>query len=146
MKSVYNARNLRETNKIAKKFAKKLNGGEVILLIGEIGAGKTAFSKSVIKQLGYKGVVASPTFTIMQQYFGKKFEIYHFDLYRLESADEGRNFGLDDFIFKRNINAVVLIEWPERVIDMLRGDFVVVSINKTGSEDEREIVFDYKRF
>ena len=81
----------------------------------------------------------------MQQYFGRKFRIYHFDLYRLESVEEGYNFGLDEFLFKRDINTVVLIEWPERIASILKGDFVVVTINKT-DDLAREITFNYKTF
>ncbi len=142
--STYNAKNLKETQKIAKRFASSLNGGEVVLLIGEMGSGKTTFTKEVFKALGYKGVVSSPTFTIMQEYHVRKFGLLHYDLYRLENPEETYNFGIEENIKNRDINTILFVEWPERITKMLKGDFVVVQILKTG-EDSRSFSFSYER-
>jgi len=80
--------NLKSMLKLAKDFAKTLAGGEVVLLGGDLGAGKTTFTKAVLKNLGVKGEITSPTFTIMKEYNSKKFKIYHFDMYRLSSGQE----------------------------------------------------------
>lgn len=120
--------NLKDTVNFGKKFAKVLKGGEVVLLGGDLGAGKTTFTKSVLKALGVKSDVTSPTFTIMREYNGKKFKIYHFDMYRLTSGQEAREFGLEDYIYSKNKNTLVFIEWPENVKDILSGDFINVEI------------------
>ena len=120
---------LKDTKNFAKKFAKILKGGEVILLGGDLGAGKTTFTKAVLKCLGVKDEVTSPTFTIMREYCGKKFKIYHFDMYRLTSGQEAKEFGLEDYIYSKNKNSIVFIEWPENVQDILVGNFIRVDIS-----------------
>ena len=120
---------LKETIKFAKKFSKILKGGEVVLLNGDLGAGKTTFTKAVLKSLGVKDEVTSPTFTIMREYNGKKFKIYHFDMYRLTSGQEAKEFGLEDYIYSKNRDSVVFIEWPENIKDILVGDFLKVNIS-----------------
>ena len=120
---------LKDTKNFAKKFAKILKGGEVVLLGGDLGAGKTTFTKAVLKCLGVKDEVTSPTFTIMREYNGKKFKIYHFDMYRLTSGQEAKEFGLEDYIYSKNKSSIVFIEWPENVEDILVGDFIRVDIS-----------------
>ena len=122
-------KDLKDTNKFAKKFAKVLKGGEVVLLGGDLGAGKTTFTKAVLKSLGVKDDVTSPTFTIMREYQGKKFKIYHFDMYRLGSGQEAKEFGLEDYIYSKDRSSIVFIEWPENVKDILVGDFIRVDIS-----------------
>lgn len=121
-------RSLKETEKFAKKFAKLLVGGEVILLSGDLGAGKTTFTKYVLKALGVKNEVTSPTFTIMKEYNGKKFDIFHFDMYRIGSGDEAREFGLEDYIYSKNGRNLVFIEWSENIKDILFGNFIRINI------------------
>ena len=122
-------KDLKDTNKFAKKFAKILKGGEVVLLGGDLGAGKTTFTKAVLRALGVKDDVTSPTFTIMREYQGKKFKIYHFDMYRLGSGQEAKEFGLEDYIYSKDKSSLVFIEWPENVKDILSGDFIRVDIS-----------------
>ena len=133
---------LKDTNKFAKKFAKILKGGEVILLGGDLGAGKTTFTKAVLRCLGIKDDVTSPTFTIMREYQGKKFKIYHFDMYRLGSGQEAKEFGLEDYIYSKDKSSLVFIEWPENVKDILVGDFIRVDISIL---DENKRQFDITR-
>lgn len=122
-------KNLEETEQLAKKFAKILVGGEVILLGGDLGAGKTTFTRFVLKSLGVKDEVTSPTFTIMREYKGKKFDIYHFDMYRMSSGLEAREFGLEDYIYHGGNISIVFIEWPENISDILVGKFVKIDIS-----------------
>ncbi len=129
--------NLKDTEKFAKKFAKILKGGEVVLLGGDLGAGKTTFTKSVLKYLGVKDEVTSPTFTIMKEYSGKKFKIYHFDMYRLTSGQEAKEFGLEDYIYSKDKSSLVFIEWSQNVKDILVGDFIRVDISII-DENKRE--------
>lgn len=124
-------RSVKETEVLAKKFAKLLVGGEVVLLSGDLGAGKTTFTRAVLKSLGVKDEVTSPTFTIMKEYNTKKFNIYHFDMYRVSSGEEAREFGLDEYIYCRDKSAIVFIEWAENILDILNGKFIKVNISLT---------------
>lgn len=135
-------KSLKDTEKFAKKFAKILSGGQVILLSGDLGAGKTTFTKSVLKSLGVKDEVTSPTFTIMKEYTGKKYKIYHFDMYRIGSGDEAREFGLEDYIYSKDPNTLVFIEWSENIFDILVGDFLKIKIT-IGDNEER--IFEIER-
>lgn len=121
--------NLKETKKFAKKFAKLLVGGEVILLSGDLGAGKTTFTRCVLKALGVKGDITSPTFTIMREYKTKRFNIYHFDMYRIGDSSEAREFGLEDYIYSGDSRSLVFIEWSENIADMLNGKFIKINIS-----------------
>ena len=121
--------NLKETKKFAKKFAKLLVGGEVILLSGDLGAGKTTFTRCVLKALGVKGDITSPTFTIMREYKTKRFNIYHFDMYRIGDSGEAREFGLEDYIYSGDSRSLVFIEWSENIADMLNGKFIKINIS-----------------
>lgn len=121
--------NLKETKKFAKKFAKLLVGGEVILLSGDLGAGKTTFTRCVLKTLGVKGDITSPTFTIMREYKTKRFNIYHFDMYRIGDSSEAREFGLEDYIYSGDSRSLVFIEWSENIADMLNGKFIKINIS-----------------
>ena len=134
-------RSLKETEKFAKKFAKILKGGEVVLLSGDLGAGKTTFVKYILGALGVKTQITSPTFTIMREYATKKFDIYHFDMYRLGGADEAREFGLEDYVFSKNPRSLVFIEWAENVKEMLTGKYIKIDI-KLQDENSRVISID----
>lgn len=102
-----------ETHKIAVEFAKSLHGGEIVLLKGELGAGKTVFARAVAESLGYRGVVRSPTFTIMNIYplhhlFLR--ELVHLDLYRMNNVHDLSELGLEEWL--NRTDNVVMIEWP----------------------------------
>ena len=129
--------NLKETEKLAKKFAKILTGGEIILLNGDLGAGKTTFTKCVLRALGVKDDITSPTFTIMREYNTKKFNIYHFDMYRLTSGDDAIEYGLEEYIYNSN-NAIVFIEWSQNIKDILNGKFIEINISLV-DENKRKI-------
>lgn len=138
MKIIVN--NLKQTKKLAKIFCKKLKGGEIILLNGDLGAGKTTFTKFVAKYLGIKEEVTSPTFTIMKEYLSRKFNLYHFDMYRLESGVEATEFGLEDYIYNNQKSNIVIIEWSCNIKDILNGKFIEVNITKI-NENSREFEF-----
>ena len=96
-----------DTFALAKSIADKLNGGEVILLSGNLGAGKTTFTKGLAKSLGVEDVVTSPTFTFMKEYSGRV-RLYHFDMYRAVDEDELYELGLNDYLYQ---GGVCVIEW-----------------------------------
>lgn len=106
--------NIRETNALAASFASRLQGGEVILLEGELGAGKTAFVKGLAKALGVAEVVTSPTFTLLNEYQGTRLKLFHFDLYRLAEG-EAEELGFDEYYHRKD--AVCCIEWNRDPID-----------------------------
>ncbi|HAM88280.1 MAG: hypothetical protein US83_C0010G0101 [Candidatus Falkowbacteria bacterium GW2011_GWC2_38_22] len=130
-----------ETFDFAKNFAKSLRGGEVIGLSGDLGAGKTIFSKGIAAGLGVKDNVNSPTFVIMKKYEIKnqKSEIrnlIHIDAYRLNSAEDIRAIGADEYFEKPE--TITVIEWPENIKKILPKNTIYFHI-KNITADKREI-------
>lgn len=101
-------KNVQETYEVAKLVASKLSGGEILLLNGDLGAGKTTFTKGLAMALDVDDVITSPTFTIMKEYYGK-LKLYHFDMYRLSSEDEVYELGFEEYL--NDENGVAVIEW-----------------------------------
>ena len=101
-------KNIEETYKLAEKIASKLSGGEILLLNGDLGAGKTTFTKGLAKALDVDDIITSPTFTIMKEYVGR-LNLYHFDMYRIGDCDEVYELGFDDYLYDQN--GVAVIEW-----------------------------------
>ncbi len=98
-----------ETERLGEEFSKTLSAGAVVAMRGGMGAGKTAFVRGVARGLGETGRVTSPTYTIVNEY-ETEIPLFHFDLYRLESADELYDIGFDDYLKRRGI---CFIEWSE---------------------------------
>jgi tRNA threonylcarbamoyladenosine biosynthesis protein TsaE len=119
-----------ETFRLARNLARKFRGGEVVLLIGELGAGKTIFAKGIAAGLGLKGPgpVCSPSFTLLNVYQAK-FPIFHFDLYRLEKGAEVEELGLEDCLDR----GVVIVEWAEKIPFALKA--IRVDIEKAKNDD-----------
>lgn len=123
--------NEQQTEQIAYEFAKTLNRGDVILLRGDLGAGKTAFVKGVAKFFGLDGVT-SPTYAYLNVYGDL---LYHYDCYRLSCGEDAEQLGLTDYFGQDNI---CLIEWADIIKDVLPNDCKIVTIEKIG-ETERKI-------
>lgn len=117
------------------RYAKNLKPGDVVLLKGEMGAGKTVFVKGVAKGLGIEDEILSPTYAYMNDYDGK---LYHFDCYRLENGGQAERLGLTDYFYS---NGVCVIEWAENIASCLPENCKRVEIKKTG-EGEREIIYE----
>lgn len=128
-----------ETEKIAEQFAKELQGGEVVLLCGEMGAGKTHFTKGIAKGLDIDDVVTSPTFALHNVYFGR-LTLNHFDFYRIDDPAEAEMLGLDEFFYDKC--GVSVIEWSENIAELIPKKRIVVSIQKL-SDFERVIKIEY---
>lgn len=112
-----------------------LNEYRVVLLIGEMGAGKTTLTKRICARLGVKDEMSSPTFSIVNQYLNDQNEdIYHFDFYRLESFDEALNIGVEEYFYSGNL---CLIEWPEIVAPVIPEKYVEINIKLV--QENREI-------
>lgn len=133
------SRSEKETQKIAEKFSKKLQGGEVIGLIGELGAGKTAFVKGLAKGLGIKKIINSPTFVVMKVYpvIHKTItQLVHVDAYRVKSTKALIGIGLEDYI--NSTESVVVIEWADLVEELLPKKKALINFNHE-SEKERKL-------
>ena len=119
----------------ASKIADFLKPPALILLKGELGAGKTLIAKGIVSGLGCENEVTSPTFNLIQEYQGNQ-EIIHMDLYRLNKSEELIEIGFEDYI---NRDALILIEWPEIALPLIPADFIFIEIIKIAS-DKREII------
>lgn len=143
MQEEFVVNSLTETENLAKKIAKKIENGMVILLYGDIGAGKTTFTKFLLNNLGVKSIVSSPTFTLLNEYNGV-FPVYHFDMYRIQSSDELYELGFEDYINSKISpyvkTGLTLIEWPENVKDILPQNAVNIKIQKLGDNKRKFIV------
>ena len=127
-----------ETKQIAAEITKKLKPGSVICMYGDLGAGKTAFVQGMARALGIDEPVTSPTFTIVNEYYGT-LPLYHFDVYRIGSSEEMYEIGFDEYI---NGNGICVIEWAELIEDILPEDSIRITIRKNieKGEDYREII------
>jgi len=126
-----------ETIKVAAEVAKTLSPGTVVCLFGEMGVGKTVFTKGLCRALGVKDYVTSPTFTVVNEYDGAGFPVYHFDMYRIEDEDELLEIGFDEYL---NSGGICIIEWPENVKNALPAKRVDIEIIRGKGFQEREII------
>lgn len=121
-----------QTIEIGRKLGQLVEPGAVILLKGNLGAGKTHFAKGVALGLDIHDHVTSPTFTIINEYQGRM-PLYHIDAYRLEDEGEAYDIGLEEYIYELG---VTLIEWPDRINGLLPGEHLAVEISYAGADDE----------
>jgi tRNA threonylcarbamoyladenosine biosynthesis protein TsaE len=124
-----------ETEALAARMAPKLPDGAVVAFTGDLGTGKTAFVRGLARGLEISERVTSPTFTIVNEYFGGARPLFHFDLYRLQSAEELFDIGWEDYLARGGICAV---EWSERAGEAL-GDSIRVDIRRGERDDQRVI-------
>ena len=122
-----------ETEAVGAALAAKLSPGAVIAYRGDLGAGKTAFTRGLARGLGIQDPVTSPTYTIVNEYLSGKMPLFHFDMYRLRSADDLFDIGWDDYLERGGVCAV---EWSENVEDALE-DPITVTIEKLSDNDRR---------
>ena len=126
-----------ETEKLGAALAAKLKPGAVLAYRGDLGAGKTAFTRGLARGLGITDPVTSPTYTIVNEYLGGRLPLFHFDMYRLSSSDDLFDIGWEDYLERGGICAV---EWSENVTDAME-DAILITIEKTG-EDSRRITVE----
>ena len=124
-----------ETERLGARLAVKLEPGAVIAFTGDLGAGKTAFTRGLARGLGIPDRVTSPTFTIVNEYEGGRLPLFHFDMYRLGSADELFDIGWEDYLARKGVCAV---EWSENVSDALE-EAISVEIRRGASDRQRII-------
>lgn len=130
--------NLKETASLAKKFAKTLKAGTLILLNGDLGAGKTTFTQSVFKTLGVKEPVTSPTFTLLREYYVKNYNLYHFDMYRINDESEALESGVFDYF--NDPKAICVVEWYQNIMGLIPEHYILINIKKI-DDDKREFEF-----
>ena len=125
-----------ETQALGQKLASRLAPGDVIAYFGDLGAGKTAFTRGLAQGLGITDPVTSPTYTIVTEYLSGRIPLFHFDMYRLSSSDVLFDIGWEDYLSRGGVCAV---EWSENVEDALQ-DAIRVTIEKDADEpDTRHI-------
>ena len=122
-----------ETTTLAQSFATELKGGDVICLYGDLGVGKTVFTKGVCKVLGTDDYISSPTFTIVNEYDGEVFKIFHFDMYRIEDPMELVEIGFYEYLSQ---NGICIIEWPENIYDELPKKRIDIKIERVSYDEE----------
>lgn len=131
MKLKVNLANINQTKQLAEAFAESLKAPMIVLLKGDLGSGKTTFVKEVVNALGCKDLVTSPTFTLLNTYTAK-FNIYHFDMYRLSSAEEAINVGFAEYFDKTTLDGVCFVEWSENVEGLIKDVDYIIEIRKEG--------------
>lgn len=132
------AKDEQETKEIAASLAKMLNGGDVVLLEGNLGAGKTTFTKGLAEGLGIKRVIKSPTYTLIREYDEGRVPLYHMDVYRLEETG-GTDLGLEEYFEGEGIS---VIEWATFIPEDIPEQHLEIRLKPSGEElMEREITF-----
>ncbi len=132
-------RSAAETAQLAQMVGKKIHEGTVVCLDGDLGAGKTLFVQNVVKMLGIEEGVTSPTFNLMNVYEGFC-RVYHFDLYRLETAEELDDIGF--YEYTEEPDGIVFIEWSDKFPEELPDDYIAIRFERTGgAASERQITF-----
>ena len=126
-----------ETEKVGQALAEGLTAGAVIAFTGDLGAGKTAFTRGLAKGLGATERVTSPTYTIVNEYLSGRMPLFHFDMYRLSSADELWDIGWEDYLLRGGVCAV---EWSENVAEAME-NAITVQVEKLG-EEKRKITVE----
>ena len=128
-----------ETEDLGSRLADTLTGGVVVAFTGDLGAGKTAFVSGLARALGVEERVTSPTFTIVNEFEGGRLPLFHFDMYRLGSADELFHIGWEDYLARGGVCAV---EWSENVAEAIEDDAIRVSIVRGDRDDDRVITIE----
>ena len=125
-----------ETELLGRRMGEALRPGTVVAFTGDLGAGKTAFTRGIARGLGYDGRVTSPTFNIVNEYVGGRLPLFHFDLYRLSGEDDLYDIGWDDYLDR---SGVCVVEWSEIAPGVLPADCVRVEICRGAEDGSRKI-------
>ena len=129
---VYTTNSAEETEELGKRFSERLCKGSVVSITGELGCGKTVFTKGIAKGLGITGYVKSPSFVIAHEYEGGRLPLYHIDLYRIEKGIT--ELGLEEYIYGKG---VCVIEWAEKAQGLLPEDAAIIRFFYEGETKRR---------
>ena len=128
-----------ETKNIAVNIAKQLKCGDIIVLSGDLGSGKTKFTEGILTYFEKQDEISSPTFTIVNEYYTSNLNIYHFDVYRLEDSEEFLAIGAEEYFDK----GACIIEWGEMIEDILPLNYLKISFYRDyENENQRKLVFE----
>ena len=121
---------------IALDLLERLKTGSIVVLVGEMGAGKTTFTQSVLRAMGIEDLEGSPTYSLINEYVSPYFgKVYHMDLYRLNSLDEALDIGIEELLYQ---NVICFIEWPEKIKELLPDNTIWVYLR--ANEDLSRII------
>lgn len=124
----------KDTEKLGQEIADSLKPGDVLALIGDLGTGKTTLTKYIAKGLGIKEMITSPTFTIVSEYDSGRLPLYHFDVYRLEGAEDMFETGIEEYFDK---GGVCIVEWADMIAEILPDDTKCIFMEYGNKEGER---------
>lgn len=133
MKEIFQTSSPEETVELGKKMGEGLKAGDVVALVGELGAGKTTFMQGLAQGLGVAGYVKSPSFTLVNKYEGR-FPVYHLDLYRLGDIHEIYELGIEEYLYG---DGVCIIEWAEKAYSLLPEKHILIKFFYTGGKSRR---------
>lgn len=133
---IYNSKSENDTKKLAMKMASMLKKGDLIVLCGDLGSGKTKFTEGFLTYFGLENEISSPTFTIVNEYKKDAINIYHFDVYRLEDSSEFYAIGGDEYFE----NGICLIEWGELIEDALPNEYIKIDFSRDDSNENERIL------
>jgi len=131
---IFNCQSVEETQDLAKKLAKNINPGITISLIGDLGTGKTTFTKGFASQMGIKDHVTSPTFKLISEYQGKKYKLNHIDAYRMNGPEDFLNIGGEEYLISKD--SITIIEWGDLLNDLLPSKTIRVNFKRVKSPKE----------
>ncbi len=123
-----------ETRALGEELSSSLRPGDVVVLEGELGAGKSELARGIARGLGVRETVTSPSFTILNVYESGRYPLYHFDWYRLESADELYELGMDEYL---GGDGIAVVEWAERCPEAVPENTIRITLDVTGEESRR---------
>lgn len=126
----------KETIELGKKVAPQLKIGDIIVLSGDLGSGKTKFTEGILTYFGLENEISSPTFTIVNEYHTNDIPIFHFDVYRLSDIDEFYAIGGEEY-FDRGIS---IIEWGELIEDILPDDYIKITFERSYEEENKRMI------
>lgn len=139
MRKEYISKSEEDTINFASQFASKLQLGNIIILSGDLGAGKTKFTQGILKYFNLENEISSPTFTIVNEYTDSTIPIYHFDVYRFADIEEFYAIGGEEYFSK----GICIIEWGELLENILPADYIKITINKDlENENYRKIIVE----
>ena len=135
----YCSNSVAETEELGAQLAARLRPGDVVAYTGDLGAGKTAFTRGLARGLGVAGPVTSPTYTIVNEYTGGRMPLFHFDMYRLCSEDDLFDIGWEDYLDR---GGLCVVEWSERVLGALEAPVTVTIEKSPHGENQRKITIE----
>lgn len=133
MKEIFQTSSPEETMELGKKMGEGLKAGDVVALVGDLGAGKTTFMQGLAQGLGVVGYVKSPSFTLVNKYEGR-FPVYHLDLYRLGDVNEIHELGIEEYLYG---DGVCIIEWAEKAYSLLPEKHIMIKFFYTGDKTRK---------